>query len=822
MEKRFLIKQSTFKYICKGETTMTSLKTALYAALAATCLFPLGLAAQDLEEEGEALAPVYASEIEIGVGVNTEQNHKFGKFNGLEDDGAFFIGNIDVRKNRPAGDNSKDYWEINGTNLGLDSRSVYGEYTRENLFSIYADFDQRVNNLVDDGQTPYSGAGTERLTLPANWVPASGVGGLTELLPSLQNLTIEKDRKKYGVGASWNLSDLWQLSGNFHHEDKDGTDEFGAIFGSSGGNPRGATVPIPHDFDFDEFDVGIAYKGARGHFTLTYNYSSFDNNSTSLVFDNAFANGQWNPASSSAVGALVQGQVGNIFPDNDAWNVNFSGGWNWSSRTRMTVNATYGEMTQDEPFLPYTIIPALQATVTMPLPRANLNGEIDTTFLNVNLSHRFTNGFDARARFTYDDRDNNSPKDVYARIAGDAQTQAQGTHRYPRPYSYESTKFEFDASYRLPRMSKLSAGYKYQDIDRDYQEVDNTEEHSFHVKLSTMPVDWMSAWAKYTYASRDGGGNDDPFDFASVLAAASAAGIALDPNATNIRQYFGNAPFLEGEAPDEVDMLIAAFLANPTLGNLDFFENDPILRKSYMADRDRDAFTSNFTFYPNNEVQFSLYGRYSEDDYDNSPTGLQDVTRGSLTFDVVYAPSDRFSGHAFFTMEKNDYHQRGFESTGSQNKAVALADRLANYGNNFWQVYSEESVFTTGAGFEWEVIEDKFDLNMDLTYSDATTDIEPLAEDFAASTRLPAIIPFPDVETRIFRIQLMGDYKYKDGWGVRGYYWYERFHSTDFALDSIEVNTLAGGGTGGNVILLGNRSPQYNAHVIGFTLYHQF
>jgi hypothetical protein len=817
-----------------GGTAMTSKKTILYAAIATACLLPPGLYAQELEEEAEELAPVYASEIEIGVGYNSEDSYKFGKFNGLENEGAFFIGNVDVRKNRPAGDDSRDYWRLWGTNLGLDTRNAYGEYTREGMFSAYFDYDQRVNNLIDDGRTPFLGKGTSRLTLPDNWIPGNGVGSLPLLIPSLHNVTIEKERQKVGGGISWDLTDRWEVAGNYHHEEKDGVDEFGAVFGSSGGNPRSSIVPIPHEFNFDEFDIGVIYKGYKAQFTLTYNLSLFDNQNRSLIFDNPFANPQWDPASSSAPGALVQGQVGNVFPDNEAWSVNFSGGYNWTPRTRVTANITYGQMTQDETFLPYTIIPALQATITNPLPRPNLDGEIVNTYVNLNLTHRFNSKLDAKARFTYDDRDNNTPRDVYVRIAGDAQAQptwdpangdfsAGGNARYNRPYSFERMKFEVEGGYRLPYMSRLTAGYTYETKDRDLQEVETNDEHSFHFKLNTMPVQWMGGWAKYQYSTRDAGGNDIPGYYRDVLAALTAAGIAVDPRAVNLGDYFNNLPFLEGHAPELIAEEVDAFLAAPTSnGFYGFFENDPIMRKYYLADRDRNEFQLNLNVYATENLSFSFLGKYFDDDYDNSPTGLQTATRSSLTFDAVYAPSDRFSANAFVTVDNNNYEQRGFERAGSQNVTVPEADRLAMFGNNFWQMDTEDSIYTVGGGLEAQPIEDKLKLSLDFAYSKAHTDIDPFAEDFAASTRLPDIIPFPEVDTKTVTFRVKGDYKFKEGWGARLLYWYEKYDSTDFALDTIEVTTLAGGGTGGNVILLGNQPPNYTAHVVGFTIYHEF
>ena len=815
---------------------MTSYKHILYASLAAVSFLTPGLYAQDLEEEGEQLAPLYASEIEIGFGYNTDYSYKFGKFNGLDEEGAYFIGNFDLRQSRVAGDSSSDYWELAGRNLGLDGRSVFGEYARAGSFKIYLDYDERINNLIDDGMTPYRGAGTSRLTLPSTWVAGSSVNGLTQLFPSLQGVTIEKDRQKVGGGISYDINDIWQVSSNYHHENKDGTDDFGAVFGSSGGNPRGAVVPIPHEFEFDEFDAGIIYMGDAAQFTLTYNLSIFNNQIKSLIFDNAFNNTQWPAAARSTTGNLVQGQVSNVFPDNEAWSINFSGGYNFASATRLTVNATYGEMTQDETFLPYSIIPALYNVPGLEaLPRDNLDGEIANTYVNLNLTHRINSELDAKARFTYDDRDNNTPRDVYHRIAGDSQLQSAGTARLNRPYSLERMKFEVEGGYRLPRMSKLTAGYTYEDKDRDYQEVDTTTEHAFQVRFSSMPAEWISGWAKYRFSTLDGGDNAIPSFYQSVLDAAGL-GFSLDRSVTDVGNYFGNRPFLEGEDPEEIEAEVAAFLAAPTAAGFNaLFENDPFMRKFYMANRDQDQFNLNVNLYPTPEWTMNILGKYTSNDYDDSPTGMQESTLESLTFDLVYAPSDRFSANAFFTVEKNDYDQRAWRHAGGQYVFLSEADRSAGTaspltGANGFDYYTEDSIYTTGINFAWNVIEDKFDLDLDMTYSDATTDIEPVAENYALSSGLGALapIPFPDVETRVYRLMLTGDYKFRDNWGTRVYYWYERFDSTDFELDDVGVDALnliprvTGSTSGGSVILLGNQAPSYNNHVIGFTLYHKF
>jgi len=814
---------------------MTSFKHILYASITAACLLPPGLYAQELEEEGAKLAPLYASEVEVGIGYNSADSFKFGKFNGLTDEGAYFIGNFDVRKARAAGDSSTDYWELKGSNLGLDSRSVYGQYARAGSFKVYIDYDQRVNNLVDDGMTPYRGAGTSRLTLPSNWVTGAGVRNLTSLFTDLQGVTIQKERQKVGGGFTYELDDIWSLNANYHHEDKDGTDSIGAIFGSSGGNPRGAVVPIPHDFTFDEFNGGIVYKGEVAQFTLSYNMSFFDNNTTSFVFDNPYNYTSW-PAAARSTGSgiltpstlkLVQGQMSDIFPDNDAWSINFAGGYNFDNATRLTANVTYGHMNQNEAFLPYSINANLyDVPAEANLPRASLDGEVENTFINVNLTHRFNSDLDAKGRLTYENRDNNTPREVYNRIAGDAQLQSTGSAYMNRPYSLERIKFEAEGGYRLPYMTKLTLGYTYEEKNRNYQEVDNTIEHAIQVRLNSMPADWISGWARYRYSTLDGGDNPVYSLYQQVLDAAIAAGIQLDPSVTGYRNYMSNKPQLEGEDPADIQAELQALIAAPTVTGLRaLFDNDPLIRKYYLANRDQHQFNMNVTVYPTPEWTMSALGKFTSNDYPDSPTGVQYSTLENLTFDLTYSPSDRFSANAFFTVERNEYNQRGWYHSGTQNDFPPESVRVATYGNNAWRILTNDRIYTTGMSFAWEVIEKKFNVDLDMTFSDAFTDVKPKAEDYAASTGLGAVAPilFPSVESRIYRLKLTGDYKWKDNWGSRVYYWYERYDSTDFELDGVGVGALnLSAASPGSVILLGDTSPTYHNHVIGFTVYRKF
>ena len=777
-------------------------------------LFTTSLLAQELEEEGEQLAPLYTSTIELGVGYTSEDDLKFGEYNGLENDGVHAIGNIDIRKHSVIGDGVNDYWELSGTNLGVDSRSLYGEYSHDGTYgqfgsnsgySIHVMYDQIPHNQFK-GLTPFDGAGTATQTLPANWVAGSGTDDLVNLITDLKTIKVDTERKRYGGGVTWDITDHWKLKADYRHENKEGSDPIGAIFGSSGGNPKGSVIARDIDFEMDEFAGSISYNNGTYQHILSYTLSMFNNNNSALRFDNPFNNSGWAPGSNFSDGAV--GQMG-YEPDNEAFTINYQTGFNFNPTTRFTANLTYGEMTQDDSFLPYS---SVHPTVVA-LPRTSLDGEIDTLHANVNVYTGYWRNFDLRASYTYDERDNNTPRDVYLRIPGDASTQGaidDSNARVNWAYGTTSHTLDFNGSYRFTPMTKVTLGYKYDNKERNYSEVDTTDEHTFSVKLSSAPLDTVSGWLQYAYSTRDGGSNDLDAEFESLVAAATAALGAPDTAAGNFRKYWNNHPLLTGHSTQHIEEAINAFLGSGLEADLgELFENDPLMRKYYEADRDRDEVTGTINFYPNDVLSWTLTGKYGLNDYPKSTDGRQKDSYGTLTLDTTYTPGTNLSTYAYFTYEYFDYKQRGFYHPGRTGPLTPWTDRIAVFGDNWWNMDTHDDVYTVGGGLNWEMVEDKFTLKLDYLYSYATT-----TTDLAADTL--AFLPYPEINTRIASISLIGDYKAKENMTIRFKYGFEHFISTDFGLDDVSVGTLD------NVILLGNTAPKYDEHIIGVSLIYGF
>ena len=79
---------------------------------------------KSLTEEGELIVPEeivskpILNRMELGIGYVSDDAYKFGRYNGLQEEGPFLIGNIDVEEFYEDG----RFWNIHATNLGLDSR----------------------------------------------------------------------------------------------------------------------------------------------------------------------------------------------------------------------------------------------------------------------------------------------------------------------------------------------------------------------------------------------------------------------------------------------------------------------------------------------------------------------------------------------------------------------------------------------------------------------------------------------------------------------------------------------------------------------------
>jgi MtrB/PioB family decaheme-associated outer membrane protein len=742
-------------------------------AATAICVWPLYAAAQTSDggfmlEEGpkKEKAPITTSSIEVGVGWNSADSFKAGEYTGLNDRAPFAVGNVNVIRRAPRDGDSTMYWELTGTNLGLSSRSVRGEFGYQGTFSVYGEYDQIPHYRLDSAQTPFRGAGSTSLTLPPGWVPAGDAPDFTTLDASLRSVDIKTERKKYGGGFSWNFAKDLALSGSYHREDKDGLETIAGIFGTNGGNPRSTILPKPIDYTTHDADVTLSYNRPMLQAQLNYHLSIFNDNQSWLTWANPYnavgGFAPWDPSQDFNNGG--QGRMA-LEPDNSAHQISLSGAYMITPTTRVAGNFSYGRMFQNDDFLPYTINSSLSAPAS--LPRDSLDGDVTTWHANMTLSARPMPKADAKLEYTFDFRDNNTPQDIYLEVPNDTADQGaidSSSARINRPYSRRSHKVQADAGYRILPSTKVGVGYDFETVNRDFTEVEDTYEHTGRVKVRSAPVSFASGWVEYAFSKRTGS------------------------------DYVSNNPFLASHT----DQHIATFTV-PS----DFYENNPYLRKFYIADRDRHLVKGALTVIPTDQVTVGVSGAYSNSDYPNSTLGLTHMTYGSVTGDATFMPMDSVVLSGFVTYERGKYdvtnYQRG--STG-----IAPTDMLDP--TLFWTETSTDRGITAGAEVEWTAIKDRLTFSADYVFSRTTTEFE-----FEPGSGVTAS-PVPDLTSTLHSLGLKGEYKIQDNLSVKLGYRIERYDSNDFALTGMEAIPL--------VVTLGNVPPHYTSHVVWSSIVYHF
>ena len=138
------------------------------------------------------------------------------------------------------------------------------------------------------------------------------------------------------------------------------------------------------------------------------------------------------------------------------------------------------------------------------------NGKLATAFGPVRLSLR--GGYyeidGPEYHVTYDQRDDLST--TYDQLEQGEQVQPvhtmDNTQHYLSAESREVTELGFDAVYRLAKATTLRLGYEYEDIEREEEELGETETHTFKGVIKTRVNNTLSGRLSYQYQDID-----DPF-----------------------------------------------------------------------------------------------------------------------------------------------------------------------------------------------------------------------------------------------------------------------------------------------------------------------
>ena len=293
---------------------------------------------------------------ELGVGVQSDDSYHFGRYTGLEEEGAVINANAEASYRAKTGGG---YMNAKVTDLGLDSRNVKVEAGRQGKYGVAVEYDQVPNFLKQ-----YPGT------------------------------SIKTERDRTGVKFTAVPGKDWEITGFYRHEEKNGTKEVGSTFGFS----QTQILPVDFSYETNDFGLNLGYKGEKLQALIAYTGSLFNNDKNAITWPNSLP--------PPATGQIAE------YPDNQAHQISALLGYQLTDSTRIGAKLAFGRMTQDQNFLPYSYGGVLPAT-------SSLDGEVKTTLAKLDISSRPSPRLRLEGSYTYSDRDNNTPVNTYNYVITD-------------------------------------------------------------------------------------------------------------------------------------------------------------------------------------------------------------------------------------------------------------------------------------------------------------------------------------------------------------------------------------------------------------------
>ena len=195
----------------------------------------------------------------------------------------------------------------------------------------------------------------------------------------------------------------------------------------------------------------------------------------------------------------------------------------------------------------------------------------------------------------------------------------------------------------------------------------------------------------------------------------------------------------------------------------------PLLRKYNLAYRYREfgEITISASL-PENPITLSINGLFADDSYTQSQLGLTDADDLHLTADLSWPISETASVYLNGSYENIESRQIGSE-------LGALPD---------WHAINNDEFYSVGAGFRMRNIGNKFDLQMDYTRSDGTSEINVTSDSGGASR-------FPDLESTLDYLRIKLSYQHSDRLRISANVRYQSIAAEDWALQGVDPATIS-------------------------------
>lgn len=676
-------------------------KTFRLTALSTALMAVFGSALADDAEVNELIKP--DSSVSVGIGNWSGERHQQGIYDGMRDKGAYGLLDADVVKR----DDATGAWlKLKASNLGLDNREIRGEYLRQGDIGVSLEYNRTSRDNPNTINTRLQGIGTTTLT-PSTVALAS----------PLREVKLGTDRDLLSVGFYKNVMPGLDFNLSFKNEEKKGTRAWGR-----GQQPEFAVEPI--NSTTRQLEGTLSYTTKEFQLSGGY-YGSWYDNKNSLV---AMTNAGLAPSNTNTTYLSLP-------LDNQAHQFFLNGGYTFSPTTRGTFKLSYTHATQND-HLPTQDIAGLSLAGSP----SNLNGEINTTLVQLGLTSRPIKDLSLVANLRYHDVHDATPVNRYVQTNAAC---ASGQCVDNTPLSYKTITGKLEGTYRLPDGYSLTAGLEERRQDRD------------------IPV-----------SNANGVGGTDTQRVVPMRTKLDETTYRLELRRSLSETVNGSVAYLNSHRTGSSYIPAVAGPGNGTTAGINGVLSN-LINPINTADRERNKLRMAFDWTPMENLSFQFNVEDARDNYaDNRPYGLRNGSARLYGVDGSYAVNDKWKLNAWYSYDHSQAKQLNSRASNAPAGSASANkdDNLEETGNSLGLGMRGEATsrIRIGADLQWTRSVSKYQQNLTL---------------LSAGTTQPASFSgnLPDIENTMIKLSIFSMYALDKNSDVRIDFIHERWKTNDWS-----------------------------------------
>ena len=589
-------------------------------------------------------------------------------------------------------------------------------------------------------------------------------------------------RKTGKAGLDIPVGDNLVLSAGYSHETRDGNKNTTFYGGSAN-----YEVATPIDYETDDFRFSGDYANGRLFANVTADFNKFTNNVLYAEIDNPERLQLNNPGFPTARTVYNDVSFFRLWlpPDNKAYQIDFTAGYTLPAHHKITGSLSTGQMKMDENLQNLSTNPDLglqppNPAFTIVPPYGSVEAKYDTFMLNF-------------------------------RLTGD-------------PF----TRFGYIATYRKFEMKDKTEEYEFLstvrgDVGAGQRDPNGTGESGPLIREHF-------GWSVETLRGE--------IHFLPITSVRLSASYGEDKRKFDVGEY---------EEVTDKSLVINADLNWRWVsfhGAFTNFNRDPgtpyeppIWQGATFTDvgqRDRKTWNGLVTLMPTDKIALSVNGLTQQNDFPSSVTGLLDQTFDTFGVDLTWAPTVRLNLMAGYVYEKYTFDMSAAYIPRGQNPPFDPA--------NQWNNATNDKVDTFRAGFSWNLVPDKVDLDATLDYTKPRSDSQydfalpgtPIGGLNEANGIFPANVPpipgfpvttydsFPLVNKEFIMAKVRLAYHVAKNLTASAMYWKQKYDNTDWQTDLMQPYMGHVDPGANRWFFLGARVPSYDANIFRASLTYTF